>query len=391
MTGPTIDQENHRPRCAGAASVAAQTSAVGRDLARLAYRALQALRQAGLERAEGPGHGPKNYLSASFPGERPQMDYVPQEYLERPARSSRTSTRCGRARGVCAINRELLRAERRFKAAVSATAPPLTDRRRCRRGAAPRQHGRGMARRRTVLRHDRGVTDECKIEKDRTGGRRLRSAVDAGPGAPQPGEYRASICAARQSISAGMDAANDPDIGSGLGVSGAQSAGREDFKTLVADVSMGQVERCLRSRSRLACSKLDRHRLLEPCALTNTLVIDADGCYDPADFNEGLLLGLKGTMAQAELHFLRGRLLGGKPKKAQKGELRDPLPVGDAYDDANHVVMDPDAEVQGAITLAFHVFLETGSAYAVVQRFATRSALPLALLRRRLARQARMG
>jgi DNA invertase Pin-like site-specific DNA recombinase len=151
-------------------------------------------------------------------------------------------------------------------------------------------------------------------------------------------------------------------------------AGREDFKTLVADVSMGQVGAVFALEvSRLARSNLDWHRLLELCALTDTLVIDADGCYDPADFNDGLLLGLKGTMAQAELHFLRGRLLGGKLNKAQKGELRHPLPVGYAYDDQNRVVMDPDAEVRGAIALAFHVFLETGSAYAVVQRFAKRS------------------
>ena len=158
-----------------------------------------------------------------------------------------------------------------------------------------------------------------------------------------------------------------------LGVSGAQMAGREDFKTLVADVSMGQVGAVFALEvSRLARSNLDWHRLLELCALTDTLVIDADGCYDPADFNDGLLLGLKGTMAQAELHFLRGRLLGGKLNKAQKGELRHPLPVGYAYDDEDRVVMDPDAEVCGAIALAFHVFLETGSAYAVVQRFAKR-------------------
>lgn len=156
-----------------------------------------------------------------------------------------------------------------------------------------------------------------------------------------------------------------------LGVSGAQSAGREDFKTLVADVSMGQVGAVFALEvSRLARSNLDWHRLLELCALTKTLVIDADGCYDPADFNDGLLLGLKGTMAQAELHFLRGRLLGGKLNKAQKGELRHPLPVGYAYDDQDRVVMDPDAEIRGAIALAFRVFLETGSAYAVVQRFA---------------------
>lgn len=158
-----------------------------------------------------------------------------------------------------------------------------------------------------------------------------------------------------------------------LGVSGAQSAGREDFKTLVADVSMGQVGAVFALEvSRLARSNLDWHRLLELCALTGTLVIDADGCYDPADFNDGLLLGLKGTMAQAELHFLRGRLLGGKLNKAQKGELRHPLPVGFSYDDQDRIVMDLDAEVRGAIALAFQVFLETGSAYAVVQRFAQR-------------------
>jgi len=156
-----------------------------------------------------------------------------------------------------------------------------------------------------------------------------------------------------------------------LGMSGAQIAGREDFKTLVADVSMSQVGAVFALEvSRLARSNLDWHRLLELCALTHTLVIDADGCYDPGDFNDGLLLGLKGTMAQAELHFLRGRLLGGKLNKAQKGELRFPLPVGFCYDDQGRTVVDPDDEVRGAVQLVFRLFQETGSAYAVVQRFA---------------------
>src|SRR5258706_11372137 len=158
-----------------------------------------------------------------------------------------------------------------------------------------------------------------------------------------------------------------------LGVSGAQMAGREDFKTLVADVSMGQVGAVFALEvSRLARSNLDWHRLLELCALTDPLVIDADGVYDPGDFNDGLLLGLKGTMAQAELHFLRGRLQGGKLNKAQKGELRFPLPVGLCYDDEGRIVLDPDDEVRGAVQLAFRLFRETGSAYAVVQRFAQR-------------------
>jgi DNA invertase Pin-like site-specific DNA recombinase len=155
-----------------------------------------------------------------------------------------------------------------------------------------------------------------------------------------------------------------------LGKSGAQIAGREDFKRLVAEVSMGQVGAVFALEvSRLARSNLDWHRLLELCALTGTLVIDEDGCYDPADFNDGLLLGLKGTMAQAELHLLRGRLLGGKLNKARKGELRFPLPVGLCYDEEGRVVLDPDEEVRGAVALVFRLFHETGSAFAVVQRF----------------------
>src|SRR6266702_8845776 len=150
-----------------------------------------------------------------------------------------------------------------------------------------------------------------------------------------------------------------------------QSAPREDFKTLVAEVSMGQVGAVFALEvSRLARSNLDWHRLLELCALTDTLVIDEDGCYNPADFNDGLLLGLKGTMAQAELHLLRGRLLGGKLNKARKGELRFPLQVGLCYDDEGRIVLDPDEEVQGAVALVFRLFRETGSAYAVVQQFA---------------------
>src|ERR1035437_4129638 len=156
-----------------------------------------------------------------------------------------------------------------------------------------------------------------------------------------------------------------------LGKSGAQITGREDFKMLVAEVSMGQVGAVFALEvSRLARSNLDWHRLLELCALTDTLVIDEDGCYNPADFNDGLLLGLKGTMAQAELHLLRGRLQGGKLNKARKGELRFPLPVGLSYDEESRIILDPDEEVQGAVALVLRLFRETGSAYAVVQQFA---------------------
>ena len=154
-----------------------------------------------------------------------------------------------------------------------------------------------------------------------------------------------------------------------LGMTGTEMTRREDFKTLVADVSMGQVGAVFAlDVSRLARSNLDWHRLLELCALTATLVID-DGCYDPSDFNDGLLLGLKGTMAQAELHFLHARLQGGKLNKAKKGELRFPLPVGYCYDEQGRIVPDADAEVRGAVAMVFRLFRESGSAYAVVHRF----------------------
>ncbi len=158
-----------------------------------------------------------------------------------------------------------------------------------------------------------------------------------------------------------------------LGQSGAQAEQREDFKRLVAEVSMQKVGGVFAlEASRLSRSCADWHRLLELCALTGTLIVDEDGTYDPAQFNDQLLLGLKGTMSQAELHFLRARLLGGKRNKASKGELRFPLPVGFSYDDDHRTVLDPDEAIRGAIRLFFESFAETGSAYAVVHQFASR-------------------
>ena len=158
-----------------------------------------------------------------------------------------------------------------------------------------------------------------------------------------------------------------------LGLSGTQSETRKDFQWLVAQVSMGKIGAVLALEvSRLARSSADWHRLLELCAFSATLIIDEDGCYDPADFNDQLLLGLKGTMSQAELHFIRARLQGGKLNKAAKGELRAPLPVGLIYDERGRIVLDPDAEVRHAIQALFDLFKQTGSAYGVVQQFARR-------------------
>ena len=144
---------------------------------------------------------------------------------------------------------------------------------------------------------------------------------------------------------------------------------REDFKTLVSDVTMGQVGAIFSlEASRLARSNKDWHRLLEFCAITGTLVIDEDGCYHPADFNDSLVLGLKGTFAQAELHIIGARLHGGKLNKARKGELKFPLPVGYVYE-GDEIVLDPDQEVQGAVRIVFELFQREGTACAVVQRF----------------------
>lgn len=155
-----------------------------------------------------------------------------------------------------------------------------------------------------------------------------------------------------------------------LGRSGARTEGREDFKTLMADVSMGQVGAVFSlEASRLARSQQDWLRLVEICALTGTLVIDEDGCYDSSDFNDELLLGLKAIIAKTELHLIRERCQGGKLNKARRGELRLPLSIGYRHDECGQVVMDPDAEVRSAVAMLFTVFRERRSALGVVQHF----------------------
>jgi DNA invertase Pin-like site-specific DNA recombinase len=154
------------------------------------------------------------------------------------------------------------------------------------------------------------------------------------------------------------------------GHSGASAADREGFQRLVAEVGMGRAGIVLGLEvSRLARNNADWHRLLELCSLSGTLILDEDGLYDPCDFNDRLLLGLKGTMSEAELHFIRARLRGGQLSKARRGELVIPLPVGLVYDPAERVVLDPDIGVQQAIRQLFAAFARTGSARAVVKAF----------------------
>ena len=154
-----------------------------------------------------------------------------------------------------------------------------------------------------------------------------------------------------------------------LGKSGADSKGRDGFQELVADVSNGLVGAvaCIEC-SRLSRDSEDWIKLTKFCAYTNTLLIDADGVYDPNNFNDSLLLGLKGTMSEAELHFLRERMQGGLMNKVKRGELRFPIPIGYIHS-GEQIIKDPDIEIQKVVELCFDVFRRQGSACRVVEHF----------------------
>ena len=155
-----------------------------------------------------------------------------------------------------------------------------------------------------------------------------------------------------------------------LGKSGAAAADRQGFQKLVAEVSLGHAGIVLGLEvSRLARNSTDWHRLLEICALTNTVILDEDGIYSPTEFNDRLLLGLKGTMSEAELHLLRARLRGGILNQARRGELKMLLPVGLVYDLTDHVRLDPDQRVQETLRFFFLTFERTHSAVALVKCF----------------------
>src|SRR5512132_3127807 len=148
-----------------------------------------------------------------------------------------------------------------------------------------------------------------------------------------------------------------------LGVSGASAAGRSGFARLAAEVGLGQVGIVLSLEcSRLARNNSDWYRLLDLAGRTDTLIADADGIYHPALFNDRLLLGMKGTMSEAELHILRARLDGGIRHKAARGELRRGLPVGLVWGDGEgEICLHPDQAVTGVITAIFDRFAVCGS------------------------------
>jgi len=155
-----------------------------------------------------------------------------------------------------------------------------------------------------------------------------------------------------------------------LGESGASTT-RDGFRSLVTDVSLGRAGIVMGLEvSRLARNSSDWHRLLEICSFSGTLILDEEGIYNPSNFNDRLLLGLKGTMSEAELHLIRARLFGGMLNKAKRAELRLRLPVGYVYDAHSKIVKDPDKRVQSSIQLFFETFRRVGTAGGTVTEFA---------------------
>jgi DNA invertase Pin-like site-specific DNA recombinase len=162
-------------------------------------------------------------------------------------------------------------------------------------------------------------------------------------------------------------------IDTDLGVSGRWGVARAGFAELVRRVCCGEVGAIFGIEiSRLARSNAEVARLMEFAVITHTLLIDADGVYDPADVNDRMLLGLKSTIGEVELHVMAQRLQASKRAAAERGELRSPLPVGYLHDAEGAVVIDPDAEVQAAVRDLFAAFTACGSAYGVVAAFTER-------------------
>ena len=155
----------------------------------------------------------------------------------------------------------------------------------------------------------------------------------------------------------GWDRSSIVVIDDDLGRSGASMEGRPGFQRLVAEVGLGRVGMVLGvEMSRLARSCRDWHQLLEICALFDTLIADSEGVYDAGNFNDRLLLGLKGTMSEAELHILKARMLEGRRAKARRGELGKAIPMGYLRRLSGEVVLDPDEQAQATIRLVFELF-----------------------------------
>src|SRR5260221_6370389 len=173
-----------------------------------------------------------------------------------------------------------------------------------------------------------------------------------------------------RAIAAGWPAERIHVIDNDLGKSGSSATARDGFQHLVSEVALGRAGVVMGLEvSRLARNSADWHRLIELCSLSGTLIFDEDGIYDPASFNDRLLLGLKGTMSEAELHVIRARLRDGTLTKAPWGELEIGPPVGLVYRPDGKIVLDPDVQVQNAIRMVFDTFDRTASAMKTARFF----------------------
>jgi DNA invertase Pin-like site-specific DNA recombinase len=171
-----------------------------------------------------------------------------------------------------------------------------------------------------------------------------------------------------RAVALGWPASRVLVIDDDLGKSGSSAAGRVGFQRLVTEITMGHVGLVLGiEMSRLARSGADWYQLLELCALAGALLADADGIYDPVDYNDRLLLGLKGTMSEAELHLLKQRMLAGKQAKARRGELAIALPTGYVRRPSGEAALDPDEQAQTVVRLIFAKFVELGTLHGVLR------------------------
>lgn len=165
-----------------------------------------------------------------------------------------------------------------------------------------------------------------------------------------------------RAVALGWPAAAVEVIDEDQGHSGSSAEGRSGFQRLLAEISSDRVGLILGlEMSRLARSCKDWHVLLELCAIYRTLLADADGLYDPGAYNDRLLLGLKGTMSEAELHILKSRLQQGMWNKAERGDVLNHAPIGYVRTLAGDYVLDPDEQAQAVVRLVFAQFRQRGS------------------------------
>ena len=171
-----------------------------------------------------------------------------------------------------------------------------------------------------------------------------------------------------RAVALGWAASRVMVIDDDLGRSGAGGVDRPGFQRLVTEISLGHVGLVVGiDMSRLARSGRDWYQLIELCALTGALLADSDGVYDPGEYNDRMLLGLKGTMSQAELHLIKQRMQAGRASKARRGEMAIVLPIGYWRRPSGEVVLDPDEQVQTVIRLIFAKFLELGTIQGVMR------------------------